>query len=188
VADFTPPFPPISYRPKEAARLLGIGRSHLYKQMDAGKIPYRKDGAARLIDYEALVAYRNSLPVVAPDETPTGSLLPVDQQKLAIERATLDEQKLKPPARVSKRRPPPSPAEQQQSASEPEPPTEADQPSSPDFAAMVEDRRRLLAANVGPEEARLRAIEFVIGEYRRHYGCSSEQAKAGVLQALAEKA
>jgi excisionase family DNA binding protein len=109
VADFTPPFPPISYRPKEAARLLGIGRSHLYKQMDAGKIPYRKDGAARLIDYEALIAYRDSLAVVEPNMTPTGSLLPVDQQKLAIERATADEQK---PARVSKRRPPPDLAEQ----------------------------------------------------------------------------
>jgi hypothetical protein len=54
----------------------------------------------------------------------------------------------------------------------------------PDWAAMVEDRRRLTG---GGEEARLRAIEFVIGEYRRHHPCKLDEAKAAVLKALAER-
>jgi hypothetical protein len=58
-------------------------------------------------------------------------------------------------------------------------------PPALDWAAMVEDRRKLLAANVGPEEARLRAIEFVIGEYRRHTVCRFDEAKAAVLAAIA---
>jgi excisionase family DNA binding protein len=68
-------FPPLAVRPREAARLLGIGHSHFYKLLKAGKIPHRKDGAATVIDYEALVAYRDSLSTVAPDEGPTGPLL-----------------------------------------------------------------------------------------------------------------
>jgi excisionase family DNA binding protein len=87
VPDSTSASRPICVRPKEAARLLGMGHSHLYKLMKAGKIPYRKDGAATLIDPEALRAYRDSLPVVSPDMKPTGPLLGVDVQRLAIERA-----------------------------------------------------------------------------------------------------
>jgi excisionase family DNA binding protein len=74
-------------RPKEAARLLGVSRSHLYELLKAGRIQSRKDGAATLIDYEALVAYRDSLPVIAPEMKPTGPLLPIDQQLIAIEQA-----------------------------------------------------------------------------------------------------
>ena len=33
---------------------------------------------------------------------------------------------------------------------------------SPDFAAMFEERRRLIAGNGSGEEARLRAFEFVV--------------------------
>ena len=85
-----PPFqtPPFFVRVKEAARLLSLSRSHLYKLMDAGKLPYRKDGSARLIDYEGIVAYRDSLSVITPEPPqPTGPLLPADLQQLAIERA-----------------------------------------------------------------------------------------------------
>jgi hypothetical protein len=56
-----------------------------------------------------------------------------------------------------------------------------------DLAAMVEARRKLLVANVGETEGRLRAIEHTIGEYRRaHPRCSPETAKQAVLQAIAE--
>jgi excisionase family DNA binding protein len=81
-------FPPLCVRPKEAWRLLGVGRSHFYKLLKAGRIPSRKDGAATLIDYEALVAYRDSLPVIAPEMKPTGPLLPLEQQETAMARAT----------------------------------------------------------------------------------------------------
>jgi hypothetical protein len=50
--------------------------------LKSGKIPHRKDGAATLIAYEDLVAYRDSLSIVSPDEGPTGPLL------LAAEPAT----------------------------------------------------------------------------------------------------
>ena len=58
-------FTPISYRPKDAARALGVSLAHFNKLKAAGKIASRKDGAAVLIDREALIAYRNSLPVFA---------------------------------------------------------------------------------------------------------------------------
>ena len=144
----------LGFRPKEAAAALGISVSYLYLLMKRGKIRYRKVGAATLFLPADLDTFLANLAAVEAEVKPTGPLLPHDQQQLAIERATLDE-----------RGPPPGPAEQ-----------------PPDFAAMVEDRRRLAG---GGEEARLRAIEFVIGEYRRHHGCSSEQAKVAVLKALA---
>jgi excisionase family DNA binding protein len=68
--------PPLAVRPTEAARQLGISRSRLYQLLKSGKIPHRKDGAATVIAYEDLVAYLNSLSTVAPDEGPTGPLLP----------------------------------------------------------------------------------------------------------------
>ena len=78
-----PLLPPLSVRPMEAARLLGISRSRLYQLLKSGKIPHRKDGAATVIDREALVAYRDSLPVVAPNvEEPTGPLLLVAEPAL----------------------------------------------------------------------------------------------------------
>jgi hypothetical protein len=58
---------------------------------------------------------------------------------------------------------------------------------APDFALAFRERLRLAGEDARNEEVRLRAIEFVTGEYRRHHGCSSEQAKAAVLKALAEK-
>lgn len=43
--------------PAEAARFLGICRSKLYQEMDAGRIPYLKVGTRRLIPKAALRRY-----------------------------------------------------------------------------------------------------------------------------------
>jgi excisionase family DNA binding protein len=79
-----PLLPPLAVRPAEAARLLGVGRSHFYKLLNAGKIPSRVDGSARLIPYAGLVAYLDGLPLPS---LATGPLLADDQQQVATERA-----------------------------------------------------------------------------------------------------
>jgi excisionase family DNA binding protein len=172
VSDSTlPPFTPISLRPAEAARLLGVGRSHFYKLMQAGLIPYRKGGATRLrlIDHAALVAYRDSLAVVEPELRATGPLLPHDQQQLAAERAG-------------------EPAPSWDGGHKSKPPEEASpEPLRPeiDLAALYLDRLRLLVANLGDEEGQLRARDFAIDCYRRHTGCDLEAAKVAVTAAIA---
>jgi excisionase family DNA binding protein len=83
-AKAAPLAPPLAVRPKEAARLLGVGHSHFYKLLKAGKIPSRMDGAARLIPYAGLVAYLDGLPLPS---LATGPLLADDQQQAAIEQA-----------------------------------------------------------------------------------------------------
>ncbi|MGO9082616.1 MAG: helix-turn-helix domain-containing protein [Streptosporangiaceae bacterium] len=45
------------YRPKEAAKVLGIGRDKLYDLMRSGRLDSVKDGGARFITAEALLAY-----------------------------------------------------------------------------------------------------------------------------------
>jgi excisionase family DNA binding protein len=45
------------YRPREAAQMLGIGRDKLYDLMRAGRLDSVKDGGARLITADALLAY-----------------------------------------------------------------------------------------------------------------------------------
>jgi len=45
------------YRPKEAARVLGIGRDKLYDLMRSGRLRSVKDGGARFITADALAAY-----------------------------------------------------------------------------------------------------------------------------------
>lgn len=45
------------YRPKEAARVLGIGRDKLYDLMRSGRLDSVKDGGARFITADALLAY-----------------------------------------------------------------------------------------------------------------------------------
>jgi excisionase family DNA binding protein len=45
------------YRPKEAAAVLGIGRSKVYDLMRSGRLDSRKDGGARLITADSLRAY-----------------------------------------------------------------------------------------------------------------------------------
>jgi excisionase family DNA binding protein len=79
-----PPTPPLAVRPAEAARLLGVSRSHLYELLAAGRIRSRMDGAARLIRYADLVAFLDGLPLPS---LATGPLLADDQQQAAIERA-----------------------------------------------------------------------------------------------------
>jgi excisionase family DNA binding protein len=155
---------PISYRPKDAARVLAVSPAHLYKLLRAGKIPHRKDGAATLIDHEALIAYRDSLPVFVPDQTSVGSLLPVDEQKIALERAR--GAGTPPPLLLA---PPPLP-----------------RPPDIDLAAIYDGRRRLLAPKIGPTEARRRAFEFTVQAYARHFTVSFEEAKEKTLAALAE--
>jgi excisionase family DNA binding protein len=49
------------YRPKEAAKMLGIGRSTLYELMHAGRIRSSKDGGMRLITLDALRDYVRQL-------------------------------------------------------------------------------------------------------------------------------
>ena len=45
------------YRPKEAAHILGIGRDKLYDLMRAGRLDSVRDGGARFITADALLAY-----------------------------------------------------------------------------------------------------------------------------------
>ena len=44
--------------------------------------------------------------------------------------------------------------------------------SAPDFPALYEERRRLIAGSVGDEEAQPRALEHMAGIAARHYGCN----------------
>jgi hypothetical protein len=157
-------FTPISYRPKDAARMLGVGHSHFSKLMKAGKIPRRNDGRAVLIDHEVLVAYRNSLPVFVPDQIPIDALLPADEQEIALERARGAGTPIPSPAPAS-----PSP-----------------RPPDIDLAAIYEGRRKLLIPNVGPDEAKLRAHEFTVRACARHFTLSLEEAKEKTRAALAE--
>jgi hypothetical protein len=159
-------FTPISYRPKDAARALGVSLAHFNKLKAAGKIASRKDGAAVLIDREALIAYRNSLPVFAPDQTPVGPLLPVDEQKIALKRAR----------RVGKSIPPPAP---------PLPPPSPRAPDI-DLAAVYAGRRRLLVPEIGAVEARRSAYQFTLQACARHFTLSLEEAAEKTRAALAE--
>jgi excisionase family DNA binding protein len=79
-----PMLPPLAVRPAEAARLLGVGRSHLYKLLAAGRIRSRMDGAARLIAYADLVAFFDGLPL---SSLATGPLLDDGHQQVAVKRA-----------------------------------------------------------------------------------------------------
>jgi hypothetical protein len=157
---------PISYRPKDAARMLGVSLAHFNKLKAAGKIASRHDGAAVLIDHEVLVAYRNSLPVFVPDQTPVGPLLPGDEQKIAHKRAR----------RAGK--PTPSPA----------PPLPPPSPRAPDIdlAAVYDGRRRLLVPEIGPIEARRSAFKFTVQAYARHFTVGLDDATKQTLAALAE--
>lgn len=49
------------YRPKEAAQMLGIGRTRLYDLMHAGRIRSVKDGGMRFITLDALRNYVRQL-------------------------------------------------------------------------------------------------------------------------------
>ena len=45
------------YRPKEAAQALGIGRDKLYDLIRSGRLESVKDGGARFITADAMLAY-----------------------------------------------------------------------------------------------------------------------------------
>ncbi len=45
---------PLSYRPKEAAAMLGVSRSTIYQMIADGDLPARKLGMATLIRHEDL--------------------------------------------------------------------------------------------------------------------------------------
>ena len=49
------------YRPKEAAQMLGIGRTRLYDLMHAGRIRSVKDGGMRFITLDAFRNYVRQL-------------------------------------------------------------------------------------------------------------------------------
>jgi excisionase family DNA binding protein len=55
------PVDQLLYRPKEAARMLGIGRSTLYELMHAGRIRSTKDGRMRFITLDALRDYARQI-------------------------------------------------------------------------------------------------------------------------------
>ena len=62
-------------RVKEGARLIGVSRAHFNKLLKAKKIPSRRDGSARIILREDLIAYVKGLPMAEPEDGPTGPLL-----------------------------------------------------------------------------------------------------------------
>ena len=77
---------PSSMRLPEAARLLGISLAYIYVLKDAGKIRVRRIGRAARIHRDDLEAFAAGLPM-APlkyGSEPTGPLLGVDQQRLAV--------------------------------------------------------------------------------------------------------
>lgn len=55
------------YRPKEAAKALGMSRDKLYDLIRAGRITSVKDGRARFITADALAAYVRQLEAEASE-------------------------------------------------------------------------------------------------------------------------
>jgi hypothetical protein len=58
----------------------------------------------------------------------------------------------------------------------------------PDWNRVYIERLTLSGLDAGSEEPRLRAIEYAVGEYRRHHGVDLETAKRVVLAAISAKA
>jgi excisionase family DNA binding protein len=91
-----PALTPIVLRPRDAARLLGLGHSHFYKLLKSGRIPHRKDGAATLILRADLEAFAASLPVVEREAAPpTGPLLPAAEPREPPDLAAVYAERLK---------------------------------------------------------------------------------------------
>lgn len=53
---------PLAYRVKEAARLMGMGKSKLFELIKGGQLPARKVGGATLILRADLVAFLDRAP------------------------------------------------------------------------------------------------------------------------------
>jgi excisionase family DNA binding protein len=78
------PLTPLAVSPVGAARLMGVSRAHVYNLIKAGELSYYKDGSRTLIlvaNIEARIRRLSSGP------PPTKPLLPVEQQRIAMERA-----------------------------------------------------------------------------------------------------
>ena len=137
-----------------------------------------------MIDHDALVAYRDSLPVVASDVAePTGPLL------LAVEPPP-------PPPLL----PPTYPHQQHQNPKQQKqtPPPKPPEPFAPDLAAVYAERfqlivRRMSATTRGgppppppssPSSPPLRAFEHTVGICRAHYRVDQEAAKRMTADAI----
>jgi excisionase family DNA binding protein len=60
---FSPPESPLAYRPKQLARVLGIGYTSIFKAIKEGRLPARKFGAATLVMHEDAMAFLKGLPL-----------------------------------------------------------------------------------------------------------------------------
>jgi excisionase family DNA binding protein len=145
---------------------MGVSRSRIYQLLRAGELAAYKDGRRTLFlvsDIEARIA---RLPRVSPPPTPTGSLMSLEDRRLARQRATDPDTG------------PLLPAAQQQIAID-----RATEPE-PDWAAVYTERLQLLRPDVGEDEARARAYDFTVSAYRAHHNCGLEAATAAVLAAI----
>ncbi len=59
-------FVPISYRPDDAAELIGLSTSRVHELIAEGAITARKSGRATVILHDDLYAYVTGLPVAGP--------------------------------------------------------------------------------------------------------------------------
>lgn len=48
---------PLAVAPKEAGRILGVSRNHVYDLVNAGHLDVARSGGRILIDYQSLLAY-----------------------------------------------------------------------------------------------------------------------------------
>jgi hypothetical protein len=120
---------------------------------------------------------RQSLPYLAIGRN--ASYLEADLETFAQERLSAAPRRGRTP-----HRPQPKPEPQPSLP----PPPELEPGVAAELAAIFAERRKLLEHNLGSNEARLRAIEYSIGAYRRaHPGAGLESAKAAVLAAVAPK-
>ena len=87
-ANVKPPLKPLFITVSEAVRLSGVSRGRLWEWMDAGLLPFRYNGARRLIKFTDLEATLDSLP--RGSAPAAGPLLPEQDQALARERANPD--------------------------------------------------------------------------------------------------
>jgi excisionase family DNA binding protein len=58
------------------------------------------------------------------------------------------------------------------------------EPSAPDLAAVYAERFKLIGGSVGPDEARLRSFEHIVGVCCRHHRVDQETAKRMVSDAI----
>jgi hypothetical protein len=151
---------PVGLRPKQAAAALGVSVSYLYLLMSRKKIASRTIGAARIFLPTDLEAFVQGLPIAEPDMKPTGPLLPVAEQKIAVKHV--------------------------RGAGKPVPPPTPPRPPDIDLAAIYDGRRRLLVPEVGPIEARRGAYEFTVQAYARHFTVGLDEAGEKTRTALAE--